>query len=219
MITLFLAAFALGLIYNAMPGAVFAETIRYGVTGGFRLALAVQLGSLTGDVLWAVLGLAGVGLLLQLSWLQMPVGIVGVLYLLYLAWVSWQAANREVVLELPPAEIGLQPDQMQKNESRALKAGMMISLTNPHNLAYWAAIGSALGAVGVQEPRAEHYLVFFLGFMVCALLWCFFCAAMVDWIFRHSNQRWAGITYKVCALAFLFLAVTSLVNLIQAQPI
>lgn len=95
MLSLFAAAFLLGLVYNAMPGAVFAETVRQGVRGGFRPALAVQLGSLTGDALWAVLGLAGVGLLLQLEWLRLPVGIAGVGYLLFLAWDSWRAASQE----------------------------------------------------------------------------------------------------------------------------
>jgi chemosensory pili system protein ChpE len=51
MLTLFLAAFMLGLVFNAAPGAVFAETIRQGVRGGFRPALAVQCGSLVGDAL------------------------------------------------------------------------------------------------------------------------------------------------------------------------
>jgi chemosensory pili system protein ChpE/L-lysine exporter family protein LysE/ArgO len=65
MLSLFVAAFLLGLLFNAAPGAVFAETVRQGVRGGFRPALSVQLGSLAGDALWAVLGLAGVGLLVQ----------------------------------------------------------------------------------------------------------------------------------------------------------
>ena len=62
MISLFFAAFVFGLIFNAAPGAVFAETVRRGIRGGFRPALAVQLGSLAGDTLWALLGLSGVGL-------------------------------------------------------------------------------------------------------------------------------------------------------------
>lgn len=52
-LVLFASAFLLGLIFNAAPGAVFAETVRQGVRGGFRPALAVPLGSLAGDALWA----------------------------------------------------------------------------------------------------------------------------------------------------------------------
>jgi chemosensory pili system protein ChpE/L-lysine exporter family protein LysE/ArgO len=95
MFTLFFAALFLGFIFNAAPGAVFAETIRHGIKGGFKPALAVQIGSLVGDALWAVLGLAGVGLLLQLHFLRLPVGIAGVLYLLWLAWDAWQQTNQE----------------------------------------------------------------------------------------------------------------------------
>ncbi|MBE9190847.1 LysE family transporter [Gloeocapsopsis crepidinum LEGE 06123] len=93
MLALFFTALLLGFIFNAAPGAVFAETIRQGVRGGFKPALAVQIGSLVGDELWAVLGLAGVGLLLQLDFLRLPVGIAGILYLLWLAWDAWQEAN------------------------------------------------------------------------------------------------------------------------------
>jgi len=82
MTALFISAFLLGLVFNAAPGAVFAETVRQGARGGFSHAFAVQIGSLVGDAIWAVLGLVGVGLLLQLEVLRLPVGIAGAAYLL-----------------------------------------------------------------------------------------------------------------------------------------
>ena len=94
MLNVLAAAFGLGLVFNAAPGPVFAETVRRGVGGGFRPALAVQIGSLTGDAVWAVLGLAGVGLLLQLHAVRYPVGIAGAIYLIWLAWESWRASTR-----------------------------------------------------------------------------------------------------------------------------
>ena len=60
MIQILSAAFLLGLIFNAAPGAVFAETLRRSMTGGFREALILQLASLTGDALWAYWG-SGIG--------------------------------------------------------------------------------------------------------------------------------------------------------------
>lgn len=204
MLNLFIAAFLLGLVYNAMPGAVFAETVRQGVRGGFAPALAVQLGSLTGDALWAILGLAGVGLLLQLEWLHAPVAVAGVCYLLYLAWDAWQAASRTFTAPLDT-------EQCRKE---AMRVGMLISLTNPHNLAYWAAVGSAMGALGVENPQTIDYMIFFAGFMLCSLLWCFFCAAVVDRVFRVAGQRWASVTYKLCAIAFSVLAFGSLWDLL-----
>lgn len=207
MTALFISAFLLGLVFNAAPGAVFAETVRQGVRGGFRPALAVQIGSLVGDALWALLGLIGIGILLQLEWLRGPVGIAGGIYLFWLARDSWIAASREFSInEVSVTEPG-----------KAMRAGALISITNPHNIAYWAALGSALGAVGIQEPQAADYATFFAGFMVSSVMWCFFCAAVVDRLFRRAGARWAKVTYRLCAAAFLALAISSVRDVI-VQP-
>ncbi|MCM5679682.1 LysE family translocator [Schlegelella sp. S2-27] len=208
MLTLFTAAVVLGFVFNAAPGAVFAETVRQGVRGGFRPAFAVQVGSLVGDALWAVLGLAGVGLLVQSAALRTPIGIAGVVYLLWLAWDAWRAANQEFTV---------QPDGRAPGKRRALRTGVVLSVTNPQNVAYWAALGSAMGAVGVHEPSATQYGVFFAGFMTSSVLWCFICAALVDRVFRSVGQHWARITYRACAIAFLALALSSLRDLVWGR--
>jgi chemosensory pili system protein ChpE len=208
MLSLFVAAFLLGLLFNAAPGAVFAETVRQGVRGGFRPALSVQLGSLAGDALWAALGLAGVGLLAQAESLRVPVGVAGVLYLLWLAVDSWRAAN---------APFGA-PAAAAAASERALRAGVLLSLTNPQNVAYWAALGSAMGAVGVRDPAAFDYGVFFAGFMASSLVWAFVCAAFVARLFSAASDGWARLTYRACAIAFLLLALSSLRDLTSQAP-
>lgn len=208
MTTFFISAFLLGLLFNAAPGAVFAETVRQGVRGGFRPALAVQIGSLAGDALWALLGLVGIGLLLQLEWVRWPVGIAGAMYLFWLARDSWLSASQEFSLTDPAT---VEP-------KRAMRAGVLLSVTNPQNIAYWAALGSALGAVGIHEPTATDYAIFFLGFMVSSVVWAFFCAAVVDRIFRRAGMRWAKVTYKLCAAAFLALAIGSVRDLMVPAP-
>lgn len=204
MFALFSAALFLGLIFNAAPGAVFAATIRQGVRGGFKPALSVQIGSLIGDALWAVLGLAGVGLLLQLNFLRLPVGIAGVIYLLWLAWDAWQESNKE---------FSIKADKTSIHPKKALRSGVLLSITNPQNVAYWAALGSAMGAVGISDPTASHYLIFFIGFMVSSILWSFLCAGFVAGVFRRSQMYWTGLTYRACAIAFLLLALSSVRNL------
>jgi chemosensory pili system protein ChpE/L-lysine exporter family protein LysE/ArgO len=209
MVTTFFAAFGLGIIFNAAPGAVFAETMRQGVRGGFRPAFAVQIGSLAGDALWAVLGLVGVGLLLQMETLRVPVGIVGAAYLVWLAWDSWRAANRE---------FSVSPGERTLHSREALRSGVLLSITNPQNVAYWAALGSALGAVGVHDPAPSDYALFFAGFMASSVIWSFFCTAMVDRIFRCVGVTWARLTYRAWAIAFLALAISSVRELIRSEP-
>ena len=200
MLTLFFAALLLGFIFNAAPGAVFAETIRQGVRGGFKPALAVQIGSLAGDALWAVLGLLGVGFLLQLDFLQLPIGVASTIYLLWLAWDAWQEANKE---------FSVRSEESTVYQKKALRSGILLSVTNPQNIAYWAALGSAMGAVGVAEPAVSHYLLFFAGFMVSSVLWSFMCAGLVSRVFGGAGVRWTRLTYRACAVAFLLLALSS----------
>ena len=205
MIQIFSTAFLLGLIFNAAPGAVFAETIRRSMTGGFREALILQLASLTGDALWAILGLLGIGVLLQSPSLQFPVTIAGSTYLGYLAWESWKAAGA-------PAETS----PIAKGGMSAVRAGVILSTTNPQNIAYWAALGSAFAAIGIANPKAVDFALFFAGFMLSSILWCFFCAAIVNKLFGSAGARWKNWTYRICALAFLYLACGTLYEAIKA---
>ena len=194
-LSLFGMAFVLGLIFNAAPGAVFAETIRRGVDGGYRPALAVQIGSLVGDAAWAILGLAGIGLLLQTEMLRIPVGIGGAAYLAWLAFDSW----RESVT--PPSatwSVGA--------TSTALRSGAILALSNPQNVAYWAALGSAFGALGISNPDRIDYTIFFFGFMASSLVRCFVCAGLISRLFGGRNAAWHVWTYRICALAFAYLA-------------
>ena len=210
MLMLFASAFMLGLVFNAAPGAVFAETVRQGVRGGYRPALAVQLGSLVGDASWALLGLAGIGLIMQIDALRWPVGLAGAAYLLWLSWDSWQAARAEHRLDASASAASTQ--------KQALRRGMALSLSNPQNLAYWAAMGSALGAVGVTQPGASDYGLFFAGFMTSSLLWCFVCAALVDRLFRRAAAHWSRFTYRCCAALLLALALGTLRDLLVTNP-
>jgi chemosensory pili system protein ChpE/L-lysine exporter family protein LysE/ArgO len=202
-LTLIATAFGLGLLFNAAPGPVFAATVQVGVRGGFRPALAVQLGSIVGDGVWAVLGLTGVGVLLQLEVLRLAIGLAGASYLLWLAWQSWRASREEFVVG----------GDVDADTRRAWRSGILLSLTNPQNVAYWAAVGSALGALGIGAPTIGDYAAYFAGFMLSSVVWAFTFAALVDRVVTGTGTRYARITYLACALAFLGMAVLSLRDL------
>ena len=199
-------AFLLGFIFNATPGAVFAETIRHGLSGGYRAALSVQFGSLVGDAAWAVLGLAGIGLLLQADSLKIPVGIAGAGYLAWLAWDSWRASRSEAEIMVP------------NQGASAMRSGVVLSLSNPQNVAYWAALGSAFGALGISNPNSIDYTLFFLGFMGSSLVWCFVCAGLISRLFGGRGGLWRVWTYRICAIAFAWLALGTAREVISLLP-
>ena len=162
MIQILTTAFMLGLVFNAAPGAVFAETIKRSMTGGYREALFLQLGSLVGDALWAILGLLGIGVLLQSPAMQLPVAMAGAAYLAYLAWDSWAASNAPIQSS---ASHKANIKTSAKSTQSAARAGVIISATNPQNIAYWAAIGTAIGALGITQPQPLASALFFSAFM------------------------------------------------------
>ena len=174
------------------------------MNGGFFPALNVQIGSLVGDATWAILGLLGIGILLNIEFLKIPLSTIGILYLLYLAYDSFQSSN----LKNEKIELNNKYDQ------NALLSGVILSITNPQNIFYWAALGSAFGALGVKEPTTYHYFIFFLGFISSSIIWCFICALAVEKIFRFTNSLIKKYIFRICSLVFIYLAFGTLYSLI-----
>ena len=200
----FIQAFFLGLLFNAAPGVVFTETIKRGINGGFFPALYVQIGSLAGDAIWAILGLLGIGILLNINIFKLPLSIIGIIYLIYLAYDSFNSSNKKY-----------QKIVVSKSmKNNALKSGVFLSITNPQNIAYWAALGSSFGALGISEPQTSHYIIFFFGFISSSILWCFVCALAVEKIFKYTNSIIKKYIFRICAIVFLYLAGGTFYNLI-----
>src|SRR5687768_9238604 len=91
--SLHIVALGLMIAYCAAPGAVNAETVRRGLRGGFGSALLVQLGAVTGRVLWAGLALAGTGAIARDDGLHASLALIGGLVLLRTAWQSLVASS------------------------------------------------------------------------------------------------------------------------------
>lgn len=207
MITLFTTAFSLGILFNAAPGAVFTETLRRGVVGGYRIALSVQIGSLVGDATWALLGLAGAGILFQIPEVRIPLSIIGGIYLVYLGITS--------IFEKPIVDKKNESIDTQVINNGAIFSGMSISLTNPQNIFFWGALGSILGGLGVNSPTLIDYTIFFLGFMASSILWCFACAALVNLLHRTMSRNLIIVINVLCGLALLYIAYLNALDIVS----
>lgn len=202
MLAIFLAAMLFGLAFCASPGAVFSETLRRGLTGGFRPALLVQLGSLIGDAVWALIGLTGLVLLLAQDSVRVPLTIACAAYLVWLGIQGLRDAWQ------PPTQ-----EEGTARGRNAFGAGALLSLSNPKNIVFWGALGSALAGIVEGTPSQAQMAVFFAGFMVASLLWCFICAALVDWLRCHTSLLWQRISYAGCGALLLMLAGLTLSGL------
>lgn len=196
MLTIFFCALVFGFVFCLSPGAVLAETLRRGLLHGFSAALLVQLGSLVGDAVWAVIGLTGMAVLIQHESVRVPLAVACALYLTWLGLRSLQDA-----WHLPEA------DSMRVNSSRnALMVGATISLANPKNIVYWGALGSALSGIVGTTPSHGQTLLFFAGFMLASILSCFLIAALVNRLRTAASATWQRISHGVCGLVLIYLA-------------
>jgi chemosensory pili system protein ChpE len=115
----------LGIAYAAVPGAVNAEAMRRGLAGGFRPAALIQLGSLVGDTVWAVLGLTGAAVLAASDALAVALGLLGAGFLFALA----RAALAEAISGRPPMAASART-------GGSLAVGPVFGLANPAGLAF-----------------------------------------------------------------------------------
>ncbi len=207
MTELFLSAFALGVIFNAAPGAILTESMRRGLRGGFAPALAVQIGSLAGDALWVVLGLMGAATLILIPHVQIPLSVAGALLLAWLAYESFSDSRSEM------------PDLSTTSDTAdtkgALWAGVALSISNPLNIAYWAALGGVISTLSGEQPEWVHFAIFIVGFMLSSVLWCFFAASVIAYTRVRLSERLWRVLHVVCGAALVVFAVDVLRRLVQ----
>lgn len=171
---LLLSALSLGLVFSATPGAVNAESLRRGVARGFGPALLVQLGSLTGDMVWAAVALTGAAFLVQNRPVALSLGIVGACFLLRQAFTAFREAFR-----------GRDGSTSSARVRGDFVTGAFFSLTNPFAVAFWLGLGAGVTATAHASFLAT--IGFFAGFFCGAVIWCICFATLVS-----VGRRWAN---------------------------
>ncbi len=186
-VQLALTGVTLGLAYSAAPGVVNTEATRRGSARGFGAAFAVESGALIGDMLWAVLALAGVSLTARFWPVQVTLGLIGGLFLLRMAWLAaHDALHRR------------RPTTGAVSGRGDFATGAVFGVANPVGLAFWSGLGGGVVASGAGASGVALFLVaFFLG----ALLWSAGFGALVGWGRRWARPLVFQLLDGVCALA------------------
>jgi chemosensory pili system protein ChpE len=202
---LFLSSLVLGIAYCAPPGIITAETIRRGFVRGFWPALMVQMGSLVGDMTWALIAVTGAAFVVQNTVARIILSLLGIILLLFLAWNALQDARHS---RLP-----------QAGKSNSIEGdfatGAILSLTNPYAVAFWAGVGSTVIMAATPNPQWFHFATFFLAFLIGAILWCLFLSGLVAWgrqWLRPGFFRWVNL---ICGLFLGFFALQLLWTSLQ----
>ena len=196
---LVLVAMLLALAYNAAPGPVLAETARRGLSSGFRAALAVELGSLAGDLLWIGLMFAGAATLAEAAGLRLAAGAAGGLFLLWLGIRARSNARRE----RPAAKGGVAVEQ-------AFATGAAMSVASPYALPFWIAVSGSLSGYGVSSAGALGYTVFSATFMLTCVAFALVAAGAISWGRRFLRPRFFFAVDLVGGLLFVAIGLNLL---------
>jgi chemosensory pili system protein ChpE len=195
----------LGLAYVVAPGPVNIETLRRGLTGGIRVALALQLGSIIGDLFWALLAMAGTGLLLSHTGVQMALGITGTALLVYLGWSALRSWPTISAVACPVGRAATHAPLIAPTTRRTLWTGIALATANPFGPAFWVSLNGVLG----HSPQ-HHTAAFFGGFFLGSLL-----ASLGIALLAGTWRRWITprlVQFASCGCGLALIACGALVG-------
>jgi chemosensory pili system protein ChpE len=196
---LFTSAMVLSLIFCATPGALNTEALRRGVAGGFHRALMVELGSCIGDMTWAILALVGLAFIVDNDLARIALGIFGGLLLLFLAYKGFMEARRGT---LPEGEV--------RSGHSDFITGALISLGNPFQIAFWIGIGGSAIAVIVPDPQLVDFVIFFMGWLVGGVIWCFAYSGLIAYGRKYVTPRLFQAINVICGVVLVYFAIVLL---------
>jgi threonine/homoserine/homoserine lactone efflux protein len=171
------------------PGPINAEMIRRGLAIGFRPAFAVGLGACSGDALWAIAVMLGIGLVVgpavRVALAVVSTGLLLALAALFLSH-AWRAWRRQLVLpDAAPARFG--------RARGGYVLGLGMALTSPWNLAFWLAV---MGRPQSLDAGIAGALTVAGAVLLGAASWCVVLCNAV------ARLRWRlGACWQIAALS------------------
>lgn len=184
--------------------AMLSLTISHGFKPGFWLGL----GSCVGDLVYAALALAGMAVLLQFEAVRWAVWVGGGAVLLFLTGKMAREA-------LSPARAGNAGPQdsasPQASAPRSFMRGVLLAMSSPSAILWFAAVGGALIAkAGATTPATAS--VFLSGFFLGGLAWTLFVCTLAIQGRKRAGATLMRACHVVSALLFAYFSYSVIVG-------
>ncbi|WP_322015513.1 LysE family translocator [Paraburkholderia sp. J12] len=185
--------------------AIISLTLSHGFKPGFWLGL----GSCFGDLTYAALALAGMAALLQFEPVRWVVWIGGSAILLMLTFkMAREALNPAAA---PPVEGEADPASPTLSPWRGFLRGVLLALSSPSAILWFAAVGGALIAKS-GATSAGAAALFLTGFFLGGLGWTLFLCSLAS----HGRKRAGTTLLRAChvlsALLFAYFSYSVIVH-------
>ena len=181
--------------------AILSRTLSHGFKPGFWLGL----GSCIGDLIYATLALAGMSALLRFDAVRWVGWIGGAGMLLFL---TWKMAKEAMSPAAVPGDTAQAPES---SASRGFARGVMLAMSSPSAILWFAAVGGAL--IAKAGATTTHAASLFLGgFFLGGLAWTVFICSLASQGRKHAGAALLRGCHVVSALLFAYLSYSVIVG-------
>jgi threonine/homoserine/homoserine lactone efflux protein len=200
MVELFFSALAVGFSGAMMPGPMLTYTIKQSLSCGPRAGFLITLGHALLEIALIILIFLGLNLILQSEAAQITVGLLGGLLLAYMGiGMIVQSAKNNVSVDM---------DQKQGKARSMLLSGIIICVTNPGFLLWWAVIGLGFVMQSYNTLGLAGVIVYFTGHVCADFIWYGFVSIVVGTTRRFIKQTPYRIIIAVLGALLVFFGAS-----------
>lgn len=184
----------------AIPiGPINLEMIRRNLNFGTKFSLLFGFGACSADLLYLVLLSYGVLSLLTYPLVLKIIGILGALILIYFAYGALTAKPSQALESSTPVTSSISGNYL---------SGLLLTLSNPLTILFWASISSQVVTLTVSHPHATFFAA--TGVLMGTISWVIALNLFVHFTKHKISNRAINILNKIGGLLLLGFAVFSI---------
>lgn len=197
----FLLSLSLCLDIGIANIAMITLAMQRGYFHGFWLGI----GTCVGDLIYALLALAGMALLLQYEAVRWVLWIGGGTMLVWFAVKMLAAAFKKAV------ELNVNETQQNRSLLREFSRGILLAISSPTAILWFATVGGAL-----ISRMGQHSLIasstFLTGFFIAGVVWTGILCLVGSFGGKLLGHRLLKYSYFASALIFSYFAIYVIVS-------
>ncbi|AOI91488.1 LysE family translocator [Burkholderia pseudomultivorans] len=189
-------------------GLVNVAMLSLTLSHGFRPGFWLGVGSCVGDLVYAALALAGMAVLLQFEAVRWIVWIGGGAVLLFL---TCKMAREALAPAAGPGDDKDAAPPPRASARRSFMRGMLLAMSSPSAILWFAAVGGALIAkAGATTPATAS--VFLSGFFLGGLAWTLFMCTLASQGRKRAGAGLMRACHVASALLFAYFSYSVIVG-------
>lgn len=197
MFLVFVNSLFIGYSGAVMPGSMLTYTINKSLKSGAKTGLFVSLGHAFLEMFLVLFIFLGAGTFMSGRLFQTIVGILGGIILVYLgSSMIWEVWKKKNVFQITKMN--------EEKQGNTFLAGIILSITNPYFLIWWAVVGLSLILEAHRTFGVIGIILFYFGHILSDISWFSFISFLVSKTRNLLNQKIYNVI-TVCLGLFLVI--------------